>query len=350
MGAERVEQAGDSDAIGVTAGYVSALIGRATLEQLLRRIAPDWPTPAAGDYIDYITAWKLLNAHVEAMADEGHRLFNTAVPTGNFELMIASMIQGVTLADGLRRMADSARILRPDLVFKVGTRSNELHLTVRFAKGETLAQAVYLEALVTVVHCVVRWGLDRDVQPVRVRGPARIDPRGGSWLRLLTSLVARDGEGVRLIYPASAGAMAFEPHAFARWHDAAFAEYARLAQRQERAPDFAVPMVATRVRELLLEGPSSQESIARRLAMSVPTLRRRLADENTSFRALQASLRRDAAQVLLLGEKSVDDIAIELGLSDSRCFRRACKAWFGASPSQVRLTLRRGRGGRLAAP
>ncbi|WP_421936513.1 helix-turn-helix domain-containing protein [Phenylobacterium sp.] len=348
MGSDAGLQVRDNDAVGVSAAYVSALLGSATLAHLLDRIAPERTAPSAEDRIDYLTAWKLLNAHVEAMADEGHRLSNTAVPTGNFELMIASMLQGETLADGLRRMAEGARILRPDLVFKVGTRSRELHLSVRFTKGETLAQAVYLEALVTLVHCAVRWGLGRDLQPERVRGPAQIDPRGGSWLRLLSPQVTRDGEGVRLVYAATAGTLAFEPHAFGRWHEAAFAEYARLAQRQAHGLEAAAPPTAARVRELLLEGLLPQASVARLLAMSVPTLRRRLAEEGTSFRILQAELRRDAAQVLLLGDKSVDDIAIELGLSDSRCFRRACKVWFGGPPSKVRQALRWGRVVQLA--
>jgi AraC-like DNA-binding protein len=76
------------------------------------------------------------------------------------------------------------------------------------------------------------------------------------------------------------------------------------------------------------------------MGMSVATLRRRLAEEGSSFRAVADALRRDAAQILLMSGRPTQDIAEELGLSDSRCFRRACHTWFGASPSKVRESLR----------
>ena len=77
--------------------------------------------------------------------------------------------------------------------------------------------------------------------------------------------------------------------------------------------------------------------------MSVPTLRRRLADRGTSFRHICDDLRRDAAEMLLLGDKSVEDIAEHLGMSDARCFRRACNSWFGQSPSELRRIVARRR-------
>ena len=37
-----------------------------------------------------------------------------------------------------------------------------------------------------------------------------------------------------------------------------------------------------------------------------------------------------------MGARPLDDIAVEVGLSDSRSFRRSCIAWFGKPPSEVR--------------
>lgn len=325
---------------GVSSAYIAALIGRAALEQILNRLDRVAGSQSHGETIDYVTAWKILNANVETMADEGHRLSNTAVPTGNFELLIASMVQGASLADGLVRMANGARILRPDLEFQVSSRQGRAQLTVRFARGESLAQAIYLEALVTVIHCAVRWGLDLAIDPLRVRGPAIVSADQGSWLHLLGPAVQRQGEGVSVVYSAEVSSARFRQHAFSRWHDATFHEYVRLVSRLEEERQARPSPAVQQVREALLSGALGQTEVARRMAMSVPSLRRRLTEEGASFRAIQTALRREAAEVMLLGDKSVEEIATELGLSDSRCFRRACKAWFGGSPSAVRRSLR----------
>ena len=89
-----------------------------------------------------------------------------------------------------------------------------------------------------------------------------------------------------------------------------------------------------------MAGNGDQTLVARGLGMSVPTLRRRLADQRTSFRQICDDLRRDAAEQLLLGDKSVEEIADALGMSDARCFRRACNGWFGRSPSELRRSMR----------
>jgi AraC-like DNA-binding protein len=326
--------------IGVRSAYIAALIGRATLEQILSRLGLVDGSHSQGEFINFITAWKVLNANVESMADEGHRLSNTAVPTGNFELLIASMVQGTSLADGLTRMVNGSRILRPDLDFQVSVRQGCAQLTVCFSSGETLAQAVYLEALITVIHCAVRWGLEQAVDPLRVRGPAIVAANDGSWLSLFGPPVQRKGEGVTIVYPAEASAAPFRQHAFRRWHDATFHEYVRLVSRLESVRPTRLSPAVQKVREALLGGARGQGDVAKQMAMSVPSLRRRLTEEGASFRAIQTSFKREAAEVMLISDKSVEEIAAELGLADSRCFRRACRAWFGGSPSAVRRALR----------
>ena len=67
------------------------------------------------------------------------------------------------------------------------------------------------------------------------------------------------------------------------------------------------------------------------------TLRRRLKDEELTFKGLVADIRRD------LGEKYVQDrslslteISFLLGFSDMSSFSRAYKGWTGHSPSAAR--------------
>ena len=80
----------------------------------------------------------------------------------------------------------------------------------------------------------------------------------------------------------------------------------------------------------------SADELALQLNVSARTLRRRLAESNTSFqqvrqRALNARAKRLLSQDLLAGE-----VAEELDYSDERSFRRAFIRWNRISPSRYR--------------
>ncbi len=81
----------------------------------------------------------------------------------------------------------------------------------------------------------------------------------------------------------------------------------------------------------------SLESVAETLAMSPGTLRRRLKSEHTSFQAMKEAIRRDVAIELLSDRrKSVSDVALALGYTESSTFSRAFKGWTGLSPAAYR--------------
>ncbi len=103
--------------------------------------------------------------------------------------------------------------------------------------------------------------------------------------------------------------------------------------------------VAARTRQALQRtlGTSggSKASVARVLGMHPRTLQRHLAAEQTSFEAQRDTLRRELAQ-RYLQETGIPmaQLAGLLGLSEQSALSRACRRWFGQSPSQLR------RGGR----
>jgi AraC-like DNA-binding protein len=100
--------------------------------------------------------------------------------------------------------------------------------------------------------------------------------------------------------------------------------------------------VAARVRRLLLEkqnGFPSLQVTARLLHMTPRTLHRRLLDEDTSFHALLADVRRTlAVEHVRSGRLSLEEIAYRLGYSDLANFRRAFKRWEAVPPSAYRAS------------
>lgn len=97
---------------------------------------------------------------------------------------------------------------------------------------------------------------------------------------------------------------------------------------------------AGQVRQQLL-GPlglvASLDEVARSLAMSPRSLRRKLDQEGTSFRKLLEEERRQLAlQLLENSAMKLDELAIHLGYTDTASFTRAFRRWMNCSPGEYR--------------
>lgn len=117
-------------------------------------------------------------------------------------------------------------------------------------------------------------------------------------------------------------------------------EAERVLQRLERRVTHA-----ERLRELLAtqrvdETPTMSE-VARRLGMSVRSLRRRLAEEGVSFpKLLEEAYVAFAKRLLEDPERSIYQAAFDMGFSDPSAFHRAFRRWTGMTPTQYRENLR----------
>lgn len=79
------------------------------------------------------------------------------------------------------------------------------------------------------------------------------------------------------------------------------------------------------------------DSLCSDLAMSPQVVRRRLADEGTSYQQIKDAIRCETAQSLLVNpENSIIDVAVRTGFSESAAFSRAFKKWTGESPAHYR--------------
>ena len=81
------------------------------------------------------------------------------------------------------------------------------------------------------------------------------------------------------------------------------------------------------------------DSVCSDLCMSPQVVRRRLAEEGTSYQKIKDSIRCDVAQSLLANpEIPIMDVAERTGFSESAAFSRAFKKWTGMSPAHYRST------------
>ncbi|MDD1016646.1 AraC family transcriptional regulator [Pseudomonas rubra] len=84
------------------------------------------------------------------------------------------------------------------------------------------------------------------------------------------------------------------------------------------------------------------EEVARHLQLPTWTLRRKLAEEGTQFRAILNDTRRDLAMTYIRDtELAFGEIAYLLGFASAEAFQRAFKRWSGITPGEFRRSQRR---------
>ena len=97
------------------------------------------------------------------------------------------------------------------------------------------------------------------------------------------------------------------------------------------------------VRMLLLDGLRADRGlVARRLGMSERTLKRRLREERTTFKALRDGVRVETARALLMNrDLKVEAVARSVGFNGTPAFSKAFLRWSGCSPARYRERLAR---------
>jgi AraC-like DNA-binding protein len=105
--------------------------------------------------------------------------------------------------------------------------------------------------------------------------------------------------------------------------------------------------VSGRVRKLIVQyvatGDVKMSVLARRMAMSVATLRRRLADEGTSHSGLLDEVRNELAHLYLADRQlAITEVAFLLGFAHVTAFYKAFARWTsGRTPADVRKEVQR---------
>ncbi len=328
--------------------YVAAILGDERARETVRRRSsgePDWliPRDLKGD-IGVLRAWMQMRNRIRRIKDESHGFAPEPIPPGQFDLHVGIMSHGADAFGALKRFIGASNLLRPDLEIKTHLKRKHLELSVKLHGEYDPVQEIYHEVYSVVIHCALRWVTGEKVQISHLRAAA---PPAGVETTFVTTLgrpVRREGVGVTIYYNASDAHAPLLPVKLGRWGSVVVDQFVReLTLSQVTRPN-AEPLTPTtdRVAKMLATTHISESTIAGRLGLSIATLRRRLAEEGVNFREIANQARRRQAEVMLQTDRPFADLAVELGFSDERSFRRACKNWFGMPPVEYRLYLQRG--------
>ena len=241
-----------------------------------------------------------------------------------------------TLRTSLKRGQRFARMFNEQVLVCIDEEPGSIRTSYRMRKQPTRPRLVgdgQIAGLLTM--CRVNYGDHLKPLEVTLKRQQPTDP--APW---------RDFFGPDILFGQEENSIAFSDEDADRTLTSANAEMARLHEdvinryllKLDR--DNILNRTRLHIMEQLPSGDVSEISTARALNISRSTLKRRLRDNEQTFRALLNQVRADLAERYLENrDYSVTEIAFLLGYNDASAFSRAFKTWFGDSPTQARARL-----------
>lgn len=287
--------------------------------------------------------YSVLNRVAMDLGDESYHFSQRALIPGSKALMLNVALQSSNFLDALKRLAHSANALyggtfnrvylqRSNIVYVVDNRQFPYtfedpgfsHLSMEYA------MVYFIASLIIVSESSV----ERNVVKLLSRRP-----HSDCQYDIFSYL------NVPVEYGCDCYGVVFNQHVTDTpihsdlsemlLMNAIMREFQRLLQ-QGLIRDNEQGSVTDRVIRVFGRGIFSQTLVADKLAMSVATLKRRLTDEQNSFRDLRRTFLLNSANQMLSEQVSLPVIAEQLGFADINSFGRAYKQWTGTTPASYR--------------
>ncbi|MBB5517352.1 AraC family transcriptional regulator [Amphiplicatus metriothermophilus] len=297
-------------------------------------------TPAEGELMPLAEHFRLLRRLADASDDETFHLSRRPLAPGTTDFVVDVLADAADLEDAMKRAARAYNALHGGYYNKVERRRDRLAYVIDdrrfpYAPGTDpgLACAV-MEGVLIFLHAMLSLAagdaLTDRLVCVRTRRTNRTAPDG--LLAFWTAPVRCGAPVYALEYAREAAGMPARRRRTGPINAAAVYDLIdeMIAWRERSVPR---QDLRARVVETLAAGVDEQSAAARRLGVSVATLRRRLAESGTTFRRLRSEVLAQKAARMLDQGRAVSDVAEALGFADARSFSRAFKAWRGVTPA-----------------
>ncbi|GAB4521058.1 MAG: hypothetical protein Kow00133_07830 [Amphiplicatus sp.] len=298
------------------------------------------PAASEDELMPLAEHFRLLRQLAAAADDETFHLSRRPLAPGTTDFVVDVLADAVDLEDAMKRTARAYNALHGGYYNKVERRRDRLAYVIDdrrfpYASGTDLRLAyAVMEGVLIFLHAMLSLAagetLTEKLVCVRTRRPGRTAPDG---LLAFWEAPVRCGAPVYALEYDLAAACApmrrrrDSPANAAAVYDLIDEMIARREQRASRQD------MRARVVEALAAGVAEQPAVARRLGVSVATLRRRLAESGATFRGLRHEVLGEKAARMLDQGRAVSDVAEALGFADARSFSRAFKAWRGVTPA-----------------
>ena len=294
--------------------------------------------------------FRLLGRLADLTSDEIVRMSERPLLPGAFHFVMSQAVASNRFDSMLRKFADGFNLLHGRVYNHVVTQGDKLIYAIDNKDFPTPFELTarqfhsFLECIGILMHTLfgICAGANIDSYLCRVttkRPLGNPRERAGNRLDQLAYWgvpIAYGSRDYALIYDYSVAALPVRLRAADLPRpNAVFGEVANLIESNLRVSPANVPIVE-RVADLMLKQTVSANALALQLNLSPRTLRRRLAQSNTSLQEVRQRALNARAKRLLSQDHLAGEVAEELDYADERSFRRAFIRWNGISPSKYR--------------
>lgn len=274
----------------------------------------------------------------EVLDDEFFGLDSRRMKVGSFALLCHALMGQGTVERALRQALRGFALFLDDIGVVLSADGGEAVLMIANRIEGADARRFADETLLVMVHGLLCWLAGRRVPLSGLDWGHPRPPHADEYRRMFSprvsfdhaATVARfDARVLRATTAVTPAAMqAFLRQApqsvfLKQVHQGGWAERVRRQLRRELVQPAADPLTL--------------DVLARQLALSPATLRRRLDDEGAGWQVLKDEVRRDLAIHRLADPRlSIEQVAAQLGFNDASSFHRAFRKWTGAAPGAYR--------------
>jgi AraC-like DNA-binding protein len=281
---------------------------------------------------DYGTLWRLV---AETLDDEFFGQDSRRMKAGSFAMLCHAVLGCKTLGQALNRCVRFYGLILDDMGVALLRDGREAKIALEERDPGKPHRPFAHEVLLVLIHGLACWLVGRRIPILRAEF-SYPEPVHSAEYRLMYCTDLRFGMPLT--------ALVFD----AGFLDLAVVQNERSAKEFLRsAPENIVvkykngsslsARIRRRLRQRLPGEVPDFETLAAELNMTTATLRRRLEEEGATYQGIKDQLRRDLAiRYLSHSDRSVMEIALELGFSERSAFHRAFRKWTGASPGEFR--------------
>lgn len=262
---------------------------------------------------------------------ESGRIFNFHA----FGDLAQAVLEAPTLGAGLATFSRYLQLFQTTSEMRLDINDRKAVVTYRILDPEIWPRQQDAEFSISVILALIQHVLGTDWRPSAVGFEHRASRPEQSWNEEIAAECIFGAEANTIVLPVGALDCPMPSSNRAAWRQRSY-KLGRALSEHELAQSTAA-RVSEAIYACFGHGPVNQISVARRLGLSRRSLRRKMKAEGVTFSNVLAKSRlRLARRTLTRTDRSLAQIALDLGYSDQSAFTRAFKIGGGLPPGRYR--------------
>ncbi len=283
----------------------------------------------------YGELWRLVALTLD---DEFFGQDSRRMKSGSFAMLVHSVLGCKNLAQALDRSLRFYGLILDDIVGSLAREGKEASIVLKERAAEARPRVFGHEVLLMLLHGVACWLVGRRIPILRARFHYPEPAHSAEYRLMYCTDLSFDAPDTAIVFAADYLTLPVVQN------ERSVKDFLRTAPEsilvKYKNGSSLSARIRRRLRQLLPGDVPDFDRLAAELNMTTATMRRRLNEEGTSYQGIKDQLRRDLAiGYLSHSDRSVMDIALELGFSERSAFHRAFRKWTGASPGEFRRGL-----------